>query len=142
MSPAPDVRGPHARGPYVRPVAKSTWYLRHGRYRSYMLRELTCVLVAIYCVLMLLAINALAAGRPEEWQDFLTGQQHTGWIVFHAFALLFFVAYQTVPWFRLAPKAMSLQFAGKVVPATAIVVIHYFGWIVVTAALFWTLGVI
>ena len=28
-----------SRNPYVRPVSRTTWYMRNGRYRKYMLRE-------------------------------------------------------------------------------------------------------
>ena len=34
-----------SRKPYVRPISKTTWYMRNGRYRKYMLREVTCLLV-------------------------------------------------------------------------------------------------
>ena len=37
-----------SRNPYVRPVSKTTWYMRNGRYRVYAARELTAFLVAFY----------------------------------------------------------------------------------------------
>ncbi|NIP17493.1 MAG: hypothetical protein GWM87_04570 [Xanthomonadales bacterium] len=59
-----------SRQPYVRPVSRTTWYLRNGRYRIYMLREVTCLLVGFYSALLLCALAALAAG-PESWDGFL-----------------------------------------------------------------------
>jgi fumarate reductase subunit C len=32
-----------SRQPYVRPVSPTTWYMRNGRYKRYMLREVTCL---------------------------------------------------------------------------------------------------
>jgi fumarate reductase subunit C len=95
-----------SRRPYVRKVSRTGWYLQQPRYRNYMLRELTCILVALYCVLLIAGLNALASGQAERWADFLDSQQQVGWIAVHAFALVFFTIYQTMAWFRLAPKAM------------------------------------
>jgi fumarate reductase subunit C len=130
-----------SRRPYVRPVARATWYLRQPRYRVYMLREANCVLVAFYCVLMLAGLAALATGQPERWNAFLSAQQHPAWMAFHAFSLVYFFVYQTMAWFQLAPKAMPLQLGDTVVPASAIVATHYLVWIAVTAFVFWLAGV-
>ena len=130
------------RRPYVRPVSKTTWYMRHGRYRRYMFRELTCVLVAVYCLLILTALVALMADTPDRWQAFLAGQQHTGWLIFHVLSLLFFTVYQTIDWFKLAPKAMPLQLGGWSVPPGFIIAVHYLGWFIASAVVLWLTGVI
>ena len=130
-----------SRRPYVRPVSRTGWYLHHARYRNYMLRELTCILAALYCILLLLALRALAYGQPERWDDFLASQQQVGWMALHAFALVFFTIYQTMAWFRLAPKAMPLQIGGAPVPAAWIVVAHYVAWLAVSLIIFWLAGV-
>jgi fumarate reductase subunit C len=130
-----------SRRPYVRPVSRTGWYLQQARYRNYMLRELTCILVAFYCVLLLVALRALASGQPEHWVDFLDCQQHMGWVAVHAFALVFFTIYQTMAWFRLAPKAMPLQIGGTTVPAAAVIAAHYVAWLVVSLIIFWSAGV-
>lgn len=129
------------RGPWIQPVPRASWYLRHARYRAYMLRELTCVLTAVYSVLLLCALAALASGQPQQWDDFLAGQQHGGWVAFHAVSLAFFTVFQTMPWFRLAPKAMALQWRGSAVPPAAIIAAHYLAWIAITLAVFLLLGV-
>ena len=131
-----------SRRPYIRPVSRSSWYLRQARYRVYMLRELTCVLVTVYCVLLLAGLATLAANGPERWQAFLAAQQHPAWAVFHAIALAYFIVYQTMAWFQLAPKAMPLQLGGTRVPAAAIVAAHYLAWFIITALVFWLTGVI
>ena len=130
-----------SRRPFVRPVPRSTWYLHNQRYRSYMLRELTSILVAVYCVLLLAGLAALAADEPARWNTFIERQQHAGWMVFHAFSLVFFTIYQTMAWFRLAPKALPLQVGRKRVAAPAIVAAHYVAWIIVTVLVLWLAGV-
>jgi len=130
-----------SRRPYVRPVSRTSWYLRQPRYRVYMLREVNCILVAFYCVLMLAGLAALASNEPDRWSAFLSAQQHPAWVVFHAFALVYFFIYQTMAWFQLAPKAMPLQLGESMVPAAGIVAAHYVVWVVLTAFVFWLVGV-
>ena len=130
-----------SRRPYVRPVARTSWYLQQPRYRVYMLREVNCILVAVYCVLMLAGLAALASNQPERWNDFLASQHHPAWMVFHAFALVYFFVYQTMAWFQLAPKAMALQLGETRVSAPSIIAGHYIVWAVVTAVVFWLAGV-
>ena len=74
------------RRPYVRPMSNTSWFLRQPRYRAYMLREATCLLVAVYTALLLSLLAALAADDPVRWADWLAAQQHPAWIVFHALA--------------------------------------------------------
>ncbi|HMB59239.1 MAG TPA: hypothetical protein VKN35_04940 [Xanthomonadales bacterium] len=131
-----------SRRPYIRPVSRTAWYMTHVRYKSYMLRELTCVLVAVYCVLILSGLAALASGTQTRWDEFLASQQHLAWILFHGFALVFFTVYQSIAWFGLAPKAMPLQMGDRTVPGGLIVAAHYMLWLVLSAALFWIAGVI
>ena len=130
-----------SRQPYVRPMPKASWYLASPRYRRYMLREVTCLLVGFYCALLIWALAALSSGSPERWGAFLAAQQNSGWIVFHAVALVYYLVYMTFDWFKLAPKAMPLQLGEKKVPDGAIVLAHYAAWAVVTLVVFWLAGV-
>ena len=94
-----------SRRPYIRPVSKTTWYMRNKRYKVYVLRELSSFLVAFYTFYTICALAILATGSAEKWDSFLASQQCTGMVVFHAAALLYFLFFQTFPWFKLAPKA-------------------------------------
>jgi len=129
-----------SRQPYVRPISTTTWYMRNGRYKVYVLRELTSFLVAIYSVLTILALSALA-DSPEHWNAWLASQQSTGMVIFHALALLYFLFFQTFPWFKLAPKAMPVQLGEKKLPDSAIVIGHYVVWVVISLFVFWLAGV-
>lgn len=131
-----------SRQPYVRPVSKTTWYMRNGRYRKYMLREVTCLLVGVYCFLSIWALAALAGGSADSWNAFLASQQNMPMVVFHAFALVFFLVYQAFDWFKLAPKAMPLQLGEKKLPDRYIIIAHYVAWALVSMLVFWLAGVI
>ena len=130
-----------SRQPYIRPLSKTTWYMRKGRYKVYMLREMTCLLVGFYAFLTVFALAELAAG-PDQWNNFLASQQNPVMIAFHAIALLYFLFYQTFAWFELAPKAMPLQLGEKILPGSIIVIGHYVAWAVLSAFIFWLAGVI
>jgi fumarate reductase subunit C len=131
-----------SRQPYVRPMPKASWYLASARYRRYMLREVTCLLVGVYCALLIWALAALAGGTPEQWNAFLATQQNTAWVVFHAIALVYYLVYMTFDWFKLAPKAMPVQLGEKKLPGSVIVIGHYVAWIVATVFIFWLTGVL
>jgi fumarate reductase subunit C len=130
-----------SRQPYVRPLSKTTWYMRNGRYKVYMLREMTCQLVCFYSFLTIFALAALASGA-EQWNHFLASQQNIAMTVFHAIALLYFLVYQTFAWFKLAPKAMPVQLGEKKLPGGIIVIGHYVAWAVLSAFIFWLAGVL
>lgn len=130
-----------SRQPYVRPVSKTTWYMRNGRYKRYMLREVTCLLVAVYSVLALWGLASLAGGT-SQWNAFLASQQNAFMVGFHAVALIYYLVYMTFDWFKLAPKAMPVQLGEKKLADAVIVIGHYVAWAVVTLAIFWLAGVI
>jgi len=123
-----------SRRPYLRTLPRTTWFLAQPRYRAYMLREATCLIVAVYCALLLAALATLAKDDASAWAALLQGQQQPAWIVFHALALLYFWAFQSVPWFRLAPRAMPLPVRRLALAARLVVATHYAACALVTAA--------
>lgn len=129
-----------SRQPYVRPISTTTWYMRNGRYKVYVLRELTSFLVAFYSVLTILALAALA-DSPERWNAWVASQQSTGMVIFHALALLYFLFFQTFPWFKLAPKALVVQLGDKKLPDSNIIIGHYVVWVAISLFIFWLAGV-
>jgi fumarate reductase subunit C len=131
-----------SRQPYVRPISKTTWYMRNGRYRKYMLREVTCILVGLYSFLTIWALAALAGGSAQHWEAFLASQQNGFMVGFHAIALIYFLIYMSFDWFKLAPKAMPVQLGEKKVEDSTIVLAHYIVWALVSLVVFWLAGVI
>ena len=120
-------------------MSKTTWYMRNGRYKVYMLREMTCLLVGFYSFLVIFGLAALSSA--ERWNAFLASQQNAAMIAFHGFALIYFLIYQTFAWFELAPKAMPLQIGEKKLSDSYIVIAHYIVWAVLSAFIFWLAGV-
>ena len=128
-----------SRNPYVRPISTTTWYMRNGRYKVYVLRELTSFLVMFYSFLTIIALSALA-DSAERWNAFLVSQQSTAMVVFHGVALLYFLFFQTFPWFKLAPKAMPVQMGEKKLPDSYIIIGHYVAWLAVSVFILWLAG--
>lgn len=128
-----------SRQPYVRPMSTTTWYMRNGRYKVYMLREMTSFLVVFYSLLTICALSAVA-DSPERWNAFLASQQGTAMVIFHGLALLYFLFFQTFPWFKLAPKAMPIWLGEEKLPDIYIVIGHYVAWVVVSAFILWLAG--
>ena len=129
-----------SRQPYVRPMSKTTWYMRNGRYKVYMLREMTSFLVVFYSFLTIFAVVVLATNTPDRWNEFLASQQSTTMIIFHGLALLYFLFFQTFPWFKLAPKAMPVYMGEKKLADYYIIIGHYVVWAVLSVFIFWLVG--
>src|SRR5210317_1764852 len=128
-----------SRQPYVRPVSKTTWYMRNGRYKKYMLREVTCLLVAIYCFISIAGLAALA-DSPGRWAEFIAEFTGPGWVAFHTFSLIFYLIFMTFDWFKLAPKAMPVQLGEKKLEDSYIIIGHYVAWVVITLFILWLVG--
>ncbi|MDH3741962.1 MAG: fumarate reductase subunit C [Hyphomicrobiales bacterium] len=120
------------RRPYIREMPK-LWWLGQRRYTVYMIRELSCVFIGAYVLVILVGLFHLSQG-PAAYAAFLDALQSPLAIAFHLLALVFALLH-TVTWFGLTPKAMPLRLGENTVPGTAIVMAHYVVWIVVSAGL-------
>ena len=132
---------PVSRKPFNLPMDRYSWFLRQPRYRSYMLREATAGIVTFYCCLTLAGLFSLTSGNAQDWIGFLDRQQHPVWLAWHLFSLVFLIVFQTIPWFRLAPRAMPLQLGDWSVPPVVILGLHYAGWAFCSVLVLFLLGV-
>ncbi len=114
-----------SRRPYVRKVER-TWWLGHRRYVVYMIRELTSLFVALYCVLLAVGLVRLAEGQAA-WDGFVAAISRP-WAVLFQLLCLAFAAFHSVSWFAVTPKAMPLRIKGEAVPPRTIVAAHYVIW--------------
>jgi len=128
-----------SRRPLVREVPPTSWFFRHPRYLRYMAREVTCIFVGAYCVLLVIALQRLAAG-PEAWAGFLQGLRSADSIVFHILALTA-ALYHAGTWFNATQKAMPLQVGEDFVPGNVISGAHYVVWVVLSLAILFFAGV-
>ena len=120
--------------PYTRKMP-ATWWLQKRSYLYFMLRELTAVFVAAYCVILLVLLWRLKQG-VVGYQDFLN-LLRTPWSVgFHVIALVFAI-YHTVTWFNLLPKVIVLRSGEEKIPGVFLVAGHYLAWILVSVLLVW-----
>lgn len=121
-----------ARNTFVRPMVG--WYRRHPRFTAYVLREGTSVLLALYAVILLWGLTALASG-PEAYERWLFALASPQSVVVHA-AILAAAVYHAVTWFQVAPKAAPpLAFGGRRLPDSAIVRGGYAACVIVALAI-------
>ena len=128
-----------SRKPYLREVPKTTWFLRQPRYMRYMAREVTCILIGAFTLLLVYALKALAEGQPA-YDAFLAGLRSPLSILFLLVALAFSL-YHTVSWFNVTPQAMPIQRGEEFVPGSVIVGAHYGGWVLISLVVLFLAGV-
>ena len=131
MSAAPRYTPYHPR--WYRRRVSVWWWLESSAYTGFVVRELTSVFVALFALVLLWQLRALAQG-PEVYARVLARLRTAPWIAFHAIALLF-VLFHSVTWFNLAPKAMVLRLGGKKVPDRLIQGMNYAAWLALSAAI-------
>ena len=120
--------------PYRRAVS-NTWWLQRRSYLLFMIREITSVFAAGYCVFLLVLLYRLGQG-PETYGTTLDLVKTPLGVLLQAIALIF-VLYHTVTWFNLTPKIMVLRIKGERVSPLLIAGSIYGGWIVVSLVLAW-----
>lgn len=88
---------------YRRPVT-GTWWQHNPFYRWYMLRELSCVFITAYALILLVGLYRLTQGAQafEGWTAALGAPMA---LAFHAVALVL-VIYHSWTWFKVMPKTL------------------------------------
>jgi len=127
-----------SRRPYVREVSKTRWYFRHPRYLRYMSREITCIFVGAFALLLLCALGRLAEGQAA-YESFLAALQRP-WSIFSLLVVLIFTVHNATSWFNVTPKAMPVQIGEEFLPGKFIVAAHYAVWFVVSLAVLYFAG--
>ena len=111
------------------------WWLERWRYVKFILRELTSIFVALFVVMTLLQIRALAHG-PQTYQAFQERLANPLVLVLNTVGLLF-VLFHTITWFNLTPKAMAIRVGGKRIPDVLLTAPNYVAWVVVSGVVAW-----
>ena len=128
-----------SRKPYVREVPKTTWFFRQPRYMRYMVREVTCILIGAYTLLLVVALKRLSEGQAA-YEAFLDALRSPLSILFQLVALGF-ALYHTISWFNVTPQAMPIQRGEEFLPGSIILGVHYGGWVVVSLVVLFFAGV-
>lgn len=128
-----------SRRPYVREIPRYSWFFGHPRYMRYMTREITCVFIGAYTLLLLLGLQRLSQGEAA-YEAFLQMLREPAVVAFQVAALALAV-YHTVTWFNVTPKALPLQVGEGFVPSAVIAGAHYVGWALLSAVVLVGAGV-
>lgn len=120
--------------PYQRKMP-ATWWLQKRAYFWFMMRELTAVLMAIYCVALLVVLYRLKQrdGSIDEVMALL----QTPWSVGLHFVAFVAAMYHTATWFALVPKALVVRMGEEKVPPFVLVGAHWLAFAVISALLVW-----
>jgi fumarate reductase subunit C len=108
------------------------WWLHNRAYAGFVLRELTCVFVALFAVVYLCQIRAIAQG-PEAYAQFLARLRTPPMVLLNVVAFIF-VLFHSITWFNLAPKAMVVRIGAARVPDGIIIAMNYAAWFVLSVA--------
>jgi len=114
---------------YNKPIS-NIWWIKRKPYILFIIRELTSIFVAGYCVFLLVLIFKLGEG-PLAYKNFILTLKSPTSIVLHIISLIF-VLYHTITWFNLTPKILVLYKGENRVPQGLIAAIFYIGWIVIS----------
>ena len=129
-----------SRNPFVREVPRVSWFFDHPRYLRYMARELTCLFIGAYTLMLVVGLARLAQG-PAAYAAFLEALKSPLSMVFHWAALAFSV-YHSATWFNLTPKALPVQIGEEFFPGWVIAGLHYLVWGVFSAVILFLAGAI
>jgi fumarate reductase subunit C len=129
-----------SRKPFVREVSKTRWYFKHPRYLRYMSREVTCVFIGAFALLLLCAVERLSQGQAA-YESFLAALKGP-WSALGLLIVLIFAVHNTTSWFNVTPKAMPVQMGEEFLPGKFIVAAHYAVWILASLVVLFFAGVL
>ena len=113
-----------------RKPASNTWWLKRTPYILFMIRELTSIFVAGYCIFLLILIYKLGEGAIT-YNNFIATLHSPISVGVHLISLAF-VLYHTITWFNLTPKILVLYRGEDRVHQGLVAGIFYIGWIVIS----------
>lgn len=119
-----------SRKPYIRKIP-NTWWLKNSFYKAYMMREISCIFITIYSVVLLVGLFRLQQG-PEAYQGWLAALQNP-WSIGLSAVMLLSTLYHSISWFKLAPQAMPLQIGNIHIIPGWVVGLHYLAFFFILA---------
>tara|TARA_B100001765_G_scaffold48725_1_gene28351 strand:+ start:111 stop:494 length:384 start_codon:yes stop_codon:yes gene_type:complete len=119
---------------YRKPVS-NTWWLERKQYFFFVIRELTSIFVAGYCLFLLFIISEISDGQ-ENYTLLILSLKSPISLVLH-FISLPFILYHTITWFNLTPKIMKLQIGEEIISEKLIVGLVYISWGILSLIIFW-----
>ena len=117
------------------PPVQKTWWLKRQPYVRFIVRELTCLFVGFYCLLLMVTLYKLGQGE-KAYEGMIAFLRSGPTIAFHFIALIFTV-YHSITWFNLTPKAIVIPIGDKRLPDVFIAGPNYVAWVVLSGFLYW-----
>ena len=111
------------------------WWVHRRAHTRFILRELTCIAVAFYALVLLFFVRAVAQG-PDAYASFMSWFETPLAIILHAIVFAF-VLFHSITWFNLAPKALVFRVGKNRIPDAMIAASNYVAWIVISTTLAW-----
>ena len=121
-------------GPLIRQISRRQWWLGASRYRRYMARELTSLLIGAYAFMLMVGLWRVSEGA-EAFAGWLDAMQSPLGLIFNA-VILMAALYHSFTWFNVAPKAISIRIGIVKLPDIVISGAHYAAWVFVSILLF------
>ena len=119
---------------YIRPVS-NTWWLEKKQYILFVIRELTSIFVAGYCLFLLFFILKIS-DENETYNLLIIFLKSPLILILHLISFPF-ILYHTITWFNLTPKIMVLQIGEEKVPKELIAGLVYISWGLLSLILIW-----
>lgn len=116
---------------YVRPIPW-TWWLKRPAYTKFMVRELTSAFIAPYALFLLVLV--CAAKEPGRFHALYQSLRSPLSVALHL-VVLFFALFHAITFFNLTPRALVVRVGEEKIPDSAIALLHYLGWAVVSVVL-------
>ena len=111
------------------------WWANRWIHVKFILRELTSICVAFYSILLLFFVRSVLSG-PEDYDMFVSALRSPVLIIIHLLLLVGLI-FHSISWFNLAPQAMVLKMGRNKVPALAIALVNYLGWVLISVVVVW-----
>jgi len=118
------------RGPLVRQMSRRQWWLGASRYRRYMVRELTSLLIGAFAFTLIVGLWRLSQGA-QAFAAWLDAMHSPAGLAFNGITLAA-ALYHSVTWFNVAPKAISVRIGVSRLPDSIISGAHYACWVLVS----------
>ena len=119
---------------YVRPVP-ITWWLHNRRYFLFMVRESTCVFVALFVLVYLYQLFLVSRGANVH-DTFLESLRSVPFVVGYAIVLVF-ALYHSITWLGVAARIQIVRVGRLTVRPSLVALGIYLSWVVASAVVAW-----
>jgi len=117
---------------YIRPMP-ATWWLQRWAYTKCMIRDVTSVFIAGYCVFLIVLLYRAGQGT-EEFLRFYESLRSPLSLLLHGLAFVFAVIH-SVTFCNLTPRVLVFFRGDERLPDGVVAGLHYAAWIVASGVL-------